>query len=153
VAPEQFAAALVEGLVPERDASDAVACERLQQTLWRHGVVCVRQPAPLDDGRARALASMIGPIKDPVARARDGRALRYSEDRQVIDAGFVMTDEIREALGDVSFGGDDVRPGLFETFHTDDSYVECPAAATVLHARELPAGGGGDTCFLDRSWP
>jgi alpha-ketoglutarate-dependent taurine dioxygenase len=42
-----------------------------------------------------------------------------------------------------------VRPGLFETFHTDDSYVDRPAAATVLHARELPSGPGGNTSFID----
>ena len=63
--------------------------------------------------------------------------------------GFVMTDELRDALGEVNVGGDDVRPGLFQYFHTDDSYVERPALVTVLHARALPSGGGGDTCFLD----
>ena len=63
--------------------------------------------------------------------------------------GFVLTDELREALGDVNVGGDDVRPGLFQYFHTDDSYVECPAHVTVLHARALPSGGGGATSFID----
>ena len=117
--------------------------------LWAHGVLCIRFAAALDDAEARALVSMIGPVKDPVGRTRDGSPLRYGEDRQIIDSGFVMTDEIREALGDVSFGGDSLRPGLFEFFHTDDSYTECPASATVLHARDLPTGGGGDTCFID----
>jgi alpha-ketoglutarate-dependent taurine dioxygenase len=116
----------------------------------RHAVVCVRCAAPLDDADARALASMVGPIKNPVGRTRDGAMLRYSEDRQIIDAGFVLTDELRAELGDVKFGGlDAARPGLFETFHTDDSYTERPAAATVLHARQLPAGPGGDTLFMD----
>ena len=106
--------------------------------------------APLNDGEARAIASMIGPIKDPVGRTRDGGTLRYSEDRQIIDAGFVLTDELRAELGDINFGGlDSERPGLFETFHTDDTYTECPAAATVLHARELPSSPGGATHFLD----
>jgi len=97
----------------------------------------------------RAVASMVGPIKDPVGRTRDGELLRYSEERQIIDAGFVLTDELREQLGDLNFGGDSLRPGLFETFHTDDAYTESPAAATVLHARELPAGPGGATSFID----
>ncbi len=89
---------------------------------------------------------MIGPIKDPVGQTRDGTMLRYSEDRQIIDAGFVLTDELRAGLGDLSFGGlDPLRPGLFETFHSDDTYTERPAAATVLHARELPSGPGGAT--------
>ena len=46
-------------------------------------------------------------------------------------------------------GLDDQRPGLFETWHHDDTYTEDPAAATVLHARALPPSGGGPTCFLD----
>ncbi len=75
--------------------------------------------------------------------------MQYSEARQIIDSGFVMTDELREALGEVNVGGDDVRPGLFQYFHTDDSYVERPALVTVLHARALPSGGGGDTWFMD----
>jgi alpha-ketoglutarate-dependent taurine dioxygenase len=38
------------------------------------------------------------------------------------------------------------RPGLFETFHVDDTYTGAePAAATILNAQELPPSGGGDT--------
>lgn len=33
------------------------------------------------------------PIKDPVGRAKDGTPFRYSEPRQVIDSGFVITGE------------------------------------------------------------
>jgi alpha-ketoglutarate-dependent taurine dioxygenase len=139
----------IEGVSPTRDASDERLCAELRRALATHGVVCVRLPAALDDGEARALASMVGPIKDPVGRARDGGALRYGEDRQIIDAGFVLTEELRERLGDPGLGGDTLRPGLFEFFHTDDSYTECPAATTVLHARALPSSPGGDTCFLD----
>jgi alpha-ketoglutarate-dependent taurine dioxygenase len=118
--------------------------------LWEHGVACLRFDRALDDEEVRTIATMVGPIKDPIGRTRAGEALRYSEDRQIIDAGFVLTDELREQLGDVNFGGlDPMRPGLFETFHTDDSYVERPAAATVLHARELPSVPGGDTHFID----
>jgi alpha-ketoglutarate-dependent taurine dioxygenase len=147
--PGAFGAAEVDGLDVARDARNDAARATLRAALWEHAVVCVHQPAPPDDGEARALASMIGPIKDPIGRTRDGGSLRYSDDRQVIDAGFVLTDELRAELGDLSFGGDTERPGLFETFHTDDTYTEQPALATVLHARELPAGQGGDTCFLD----
>ena len=112
-------------------------------------MLCVRLPAPLSEQDARALASMIGPVKDPVGRTRAGGLLRYSDERQIVDAGFVLTDELRAQLGDLNFGGDSVRPGLFETFHTDDTYTERPALATVLHARELPSGPGGDTQFID----
>jgi alpha-ketoglutarate-dependent taurine dioxygenase len=149
VLPGDFGAAEIEGLEPHRDADDPLAREQLRQALWTHCVLCVRLPHALDDRDARALVSMIGDIKDPVGRSADGRALRYGEDRQVIDSGFVLTEELRAELGDLSAGGDDVRPALFEFFHTDDSYTERPAAATVLHARALPEGGGGDTCFID----
>jgi taurine dioxygenase len=131
------------------EVDPGAGAEQLQAALWAHGVVFMRFDRALDDDEMRTLAAKIGPVKDPVGRARDGSALRYSEDRQIIDAGFVLTDELRAQLGDVKFGGDSERPGLFETFHTDDSYVERPAAATVLHAQELPKSGGGPTCFID----
>ncbi len=139
----------INGVRPT-DANDDATCRALRDALAVNAVVCLRFPDALDDEEARAVASMFGPIKDPVGRTRDGGILRYGEDRQIIDAGFVLTDELRAELGDLSFGGlDRRRPGLFETFHTDDTYTEQPAAATVLHARELPSGPGGDTCFID----
>jgi alpha-ketoglutarate-dependent taurine dioxygenase len=144
-----FGAAEITGLNPAIHAEDAAVRELLRAALAEHAVVCLRLPAALTDDEARAVASMFGRIKDPVGRTRDGGTMRYSEDRQIIDSGFVLTDELREQLGDVKFGGDGTRPGLFETFHTDDTYTECPAAATVLFARELPSGPGGDTCFID----
>jgi taurine dioxygenase len=123
---------------------------QLRAALAQHAVLCLRMERPLEDDELQAVARCFGPIKDPVGRAKDGGAYRYSEPRQIIDAGFVLTDEIRAKLGDLSFGGlDDQRPGLFETFHTDDTYTDEPAVATVLHARELPPSGGGPTCFLD----
>jgi alpha-ketoglutarate-dependent taurine dioxygenase len=149
VLPGPFRAAEVIGFSLAEDPPCEERRVALRDLLTTHGVVCVRLSAALDDADARALASMIGPIKDPVGRARDGSALRYADDRQVIDSGFVLTEELRAQLGELSLGGDSVRPGLFEFFHTDDSYTEAPAAATVLHARALPSSGGGDTCFLD----
>ena len=144
----EFGAAIVEGLSPG-EMADPGRCEALRAALWGQAVVCVRFDRLLDEDESRRLATMIGPIKDPVGRTRDGGQLRYSDDRQIVDAGFVLTDELRAELGDVSFGGDALRPGLFETFHTDDTYTERPALATVLFARELPATGGGDTSFID----
>ena len=97
------------------------------------------------------MASLIGPVKDPIGRPRDGSSLRYGEERQIVDAGFVLTDELRAELGELSFVGSmpSVRDS-FATFHTDDSFVECPAAATVLHAGGVAiVHRGGATCFLD----
>ena len=147
--PGAFGAVEIEGVDPAVDTGDAGKAEILRDALWKHAVICVRLSAAMTDEEARALASMIGPVKDPIGRTRDGGLLRYNEERQIIDAGFVLTDELREQLGDLNFGGDSLRPGLFETFHTDDAYTERPAAATVLHARELPSGPGGDTTFID----
>lgn len=143
-----FGPAVAEGLVPA-DLTDGAASRALCAALWTNGLVCVRLDGALSELETRGLAEMIGPIKDPVGRTRSGAELRYGEERQIVDAGFVLTDDVRAELGDLSFGGDSLRPGLFETFHTDDTFTERPALATVLFARELPASPGGDTCFMD----
>ena len=107
-------------------------------------------PRALADAEFDSLARIFGPIKELIARAKDGSTFRYGEPRQIIDSGFVLSDEIRAKLGALSLGGlDERRPGLFETYHTDDTYTAEPASATVLHARELPPSGGGPTHFLD----
>ena len=142
-----FAVTEVWGLDPARGSDSVVA---LRSALADRAVLCIRFGRALDDAELRSVAELFGPIKDPLARTNNGGQLRYAEPRQIIDSGFVLTDEIRQKLGEVALGGlDDRRPGLFETFHTDDTYTEEPAIATVLHARELPPSGGGPTCFLD----
>jgi alpha-ketoglutarate-dependent taurine dioxygenase len=147
-APTAFGAVVVEGIDPTQLPDEQVAVT-VRAALWAHGVVCIRSDRPLTDPEARQVASLLGPIKDPVGLAKDGSQLRYAEDRQIMDSGFVLTDELRTQLGDLSFGGDAVRPGLFEAFHTDDTFAACPAIASVLHARQLPTTPGGATCFLD----
>jgi len=131
------------------EPSDTTSAE-LRAALARHAVLCLRFYRALDEEEFRAVAELFGPVKDPIARAKDGTPFRYDQPRQIIDSGFVLTDEIRAKLGDLSFGGlDDRRPGLFETYHCDDTYTAEPAIATVLHARDLPPSGGGPTHFLD----
>ena len=138
----------VVGLRPAAVANAAVR-DQLREALWTHAVVCIRFDAPLGEDEALAVATTIDPLKDLVARARDGTLMRYGEGLQIVDAGFVLTDQLRAELGDLNFGGlDPRRPGLFETFHTDDTFTAEPAGVTVLHARELPARGGA-TVFLD----
>jgi len=145
-----FGEAEIVGVVPGRDVADGVVSERVRGALAQHGVVCLRLDAALDEKTFRGIAALFGRIKDPIGRARDGSQMRYDADMQIIDAGFVLTEDMRAQLGGISFGGlDDQRPGLFETYHVDDTYTEQPAAATVLNARKLPPSGGGDTCFLD----
>jgi len=146
---DTFGAAEIGGLVPSRDTEDASARRVLRDALARYGVVCLHLDASIDQDVFRRIAQMFGPIKDPVGRTRDGGQMRYEAEMQVIDAGFVLTDEMRAQMGSASFGGDSLRPGLFETFHVDDTYTELPAWATVLSAQQLPPSGGGDTCFMD----
>lgn len=147
--PGGFGTVEVLGFDVDRYADDDGVASQLRALLADHAVLCLRQPAKLTDEALQAVVGLFGPIKDPVVTDRDGVEVRYSERRQVIDAGFVLTDELRAELVDPGAGGDDLRPGLFPFFHTDDTYVDRPAAATVLHARALPSGGGGDTVFLD----
>ena len=146
---DRFGPVEVVGFHPS-DVSDVALCRRLREALSSHALVCIRLDAPLEEGEALAIATAVGPLKDLVAPTRDGAVMRYGEPgRQIVDAGFVLTDELRAELGDLHFGGlDDRRPGLFETFHTDDSFTAEPAAATMLHAREIPSSGGS-TVFLD----
>src|SRR5262249_39741448 len=129
---------------------DVAARATVRDALAQQGVVCLRFDQPLDETTFRRVAEMFGPIKDPIGRTGDGAEIRYDTEMQIIDAGFVLTDAMRQQLGKISFGAlDDRRPGLFETFHVDDTYTDPPAAFTVLNAQELPPSGGGDTCFLD----
>jgi alpha-ketoglutarate-dependent taurine dioxygenase len=144
-----FGSVEVVGIDVERHAGDAQITDWLRSLLAEHAVLCIPQPRKLIDEEFQSVVRFFGPVKDPLAHTADGEPVRYSEARQVIDAGFVLTDELRDELSDVTVGGDDLRPGLFQYFHTDDSYVPTPAAATVLHARALPEGGGGDTVFID----
>jgi alpha-ketoglutarate-dependent taurine dioxygenase len=144
---QAFGVAIATGLDLACSDDEAVL---LRDALAHNAVVCLRLDRALEDAELQNVARLFGPLKDPVGRTKDGGTFRYSELRQIIDSGFVMTDEIREKLGDLSFGSlDDQRPGLFETYHCDDTYTQEPAWATVLHARALPPSGGGPTLFID----
>ena len=145
--PASFGVAHVLRFEPGTGEASTAA---LRAALARHGVLCLRIYRALEEEEFRSLAELFGPVKDPVARAKDGTPFRYDQPRQIIDSGFVLTDDIRAKLGDLSFGGlDDRRPGLFETYHCDDTYTAEPAIVTVLHARDLPPSGGGPTHFID----
>src|SRR5439155_64119 len=110
---ESFGAVEIVGVEPRE--LDEQTATHVRDALARHAVIVLRLDRALDDDEARAVASLVGPVKDPVGRTRDRSTLRYSEERQIIDAGFVLTDELRAGLGDLEFGGlDPLRPGLFE---------------------------------------
>jgi alpha-ketoglutarate-dependent taurine dioxygenase len=141
-----FSVTEVTGLVAGQEVDRA----RLRTALAESGVLCLRFAKRLTKDEFAWVAGLFGDIKDPVAETKDGAAFRYSPALQHIDAGYVLTDEMCEAKGVPAYGGlDDQRPGLFETWHSDDTFTERPALATVLHARALPPSGGGPTHFID----
>ena len=145
-APTGFGVAEVWGVAPggRTDPSE------LQGLLATHGVVCIHLERRLDKPEFEWLASLFGPIKNPVGRMASGEAYQYSKPLQHIDAGFVLSDEELEGAGARTYGGlDDRRPGPFETWHCDDTFTPEPARATVLHARALPPSGCGPTHFID----
>ncbi|MEM7016950.1 MAG: TauD/TfdA family dioxygenase [Pseudomonadota bacterium] len=142
----EFSVAIVDNITLENGAKHAA---ELQSCLAHSAVVCLRLNRKLEKEEFEQVAEFFGPTKDPIGRTKDGTMFQYSKKRQVIDAGYVLTEEDRKN-GAFNFGGlDDQRPGLFETYHCDDTYTECPALATVLHARALPPSGGGPTHFID----
>ncbi|MFT5100841.1 MAG: alpha-ketoglutarate-dependent taurine dioxygenase [Planctomycetaceae bacterium] len=123
---------------------------QLRDALAEAGVLCLRMARKLKLSEFEALAEIFGPIKEPIGRTKDGKTFQYSPRLQHIDAGYVLTEEDRKKFGDTTFGGlDDQRPGLFETFHCDDTFTIDPAQLTILHARALPVSGGGPTYFMD----
>ncbi|MFT4819311.1 MAG: alpha-ketoglutarate-dependent taurine dioxygenase [Candidatus Azotimanducaceae bacterium] len=123
---------------------------RLRIALAEAGVLCLRMEMKLAVVEFEALSEIFGPIKVPIGLTKDGKTFQYSTRLQHIDSGYVLTEKDREKFGDTTFGGlDDKRPGLFETFHCDDTFAEDPAQLTTLHARALPASGGGPTHFMD----
>ena len=109
--PEGFGITEVRGLEWDAPISEGAT---LRTALDRSGVVCLRMPRLLEEAEFESLARLFGPLKDPVGRTRDGGEMRYSPRLQVIDSGFVMTDEIREKLGELSFGGLDDEPSGLE---------------------------------------
>ena len=146
----ELVAVEVVGLDPAAHGNDAAVAAWLRELLWQHGVLCIRLQAKLDDDEMRAVVQMFGPIKDPVGRDEDGNPVRYSDERQIIDAGFVLTDELREVARrrDVWAATTSVR----DCSSTSTPMTRTSSArrtSTVLHARALPSGGGGDTCFID----
>jgi alpha-ketoglutarate-dependent taurine dioxygenase len=144
---DKFQVQTIKGLSADSGAADI---DLAKQVLAHTGVLHLPMDHRLDKSEFEKIAELFGPIKDPIAETRDGEMYRYSERLQHIDAGYVFKEEDRDKFGEMTFGGlDDERPGLFETYHCDDTYTEYPAQLTILHARALPASRGGPTHFMD----
>jgi taurine dioxygenase len=95
-------------------ADDEVAA--LQAALLAHGVLVFRRQA-LDGEQLLALARRFGKLfVQPV-----------------------FSDTFKELL---VLTNDEKRPPMLNTFHQDMTGLECPPAEHLLHALEVPAGGG-----------
>ncbi len=125
------------------------SASQLERQLAEAGVLCLRMRQKLSKEEFFEIRDQFGGVKDPVGKTKNGESYQYSPIRQAIDSGWVPTEEDRQKY-DLNFGGlDENRPGLFETYHCDDTFAEQPAQYTILHARALPPSGGGPTQFMD----
>ena len=137
----------------------------VQSLLARHQVMVCRFEAPLTVPQMQWLVSLFGAVKDGWARCHDGSMrqylrydhsslpdeLRYSGIMEHRSGLVISPNQLTGKFSGVvtATGGTAFRPFVYEGFHTDDSYTEQPAGTTMLHARELPPSGGGDTIFID----
>ena len=95
--------------------------------------------ALMDPAAMRAFAAYFGePIAEVNRAKRDGELPEVSHLNSTIKA--------REDGKDLQFH---YQPAIrSEDWHTDQSFLEVPAKATLLHAHEVPSYGGA-TCFCD----
>jgi alpha-ketoglutarate-dependent taurine dioxygenase len=137
----------------------------IQSLLTHHQVMVCRFEAPLTVAQMQWLVSLFGEVKDGWGRCRDGSMrqylrydhpslpdeLRYSGVMEHRSGLVIPPSQLNGKYGGTltATGGTASRPFVYEGFHTDDSYTEQPAGSTMLHARELPPSGGGDTIFID----
>ena len=146
--PGDFPAAEVLGFDPTRDLARPSVAEAVREALAGYGVLCLRIGEKLDKDAYRAVTSLFGPIKNPVARTRDGSLLQYDQDRQVIDSGFVMTEAFRRQLGDRHHGGLDAERPVPPALHLFRDALERqevrPGRASTYPSRSAPV------CALER---
>ena len=100
--------------------------QTLRQALVDHGVIFFREQA-LTSEQHVALARIFG---NPIRKNVYLPAVTGFPEIEVI-----------------AHGGDKTRSGGTDNWHVDVSWQHQPPKATVLHAQEIPEGGGGDTIW------
>ncbi|QQS10700.1 MAG: TauD/TfdA family dioxygenase [Rhodospirillales bacterium] len=123
--------ARIEGFDREA-ASDAATRALLVEAFHDHQLLAF-PGAPMTPETMRAFTSIFG---DPVPQV-----LRYKRVGDVPEVSR-MVSTIKPD------GGTDKTAIRSETWHSDDSYMETPAKATILHAHVIPSHGGA-TWFCD----
>jgi taurine dioxygenase len=109
---------------------DATTRKALEEALYRYGVLCIRDQQ-LDPGSLLDLARSFGnPDVHPIAKG-------VVENPEVI--------KVRKPAGEQAFFG--------TSWHTDNSFFDCPSALTLLYGAQVPPVGG-DTVFasMERAW-
>ncbi len=109
---------------------DATTRKALDDALYRYGVLCIRDQQ-LDPESLLALAKRFGdPDVHPIAKGM---------------AGYPEVIQVRKPAGEQAFFG--------TSWHTDNSFFECPSALTMLYGAQVPPVGG-DTVFasMERAW-
>lgn len=102
----------------------------LDEALYRYGVLCIRDQR-LDPDSLLAVAKSFGePDVHPIAKGMPDRP-------EVI--------RVLKPAGEQAFFG--------TSWHTDNSFFECPSALTLLYGAQVPPVGG-DTIFasMERAW-
>jgi len=109
---------------------EASARKALDEALFRYGVLCIRDQQ-LDFESLLALAKSFGtPDIHPIAKGMAGHP-------EII--------RVLKPAGEQAFFG--------TSWHTDNSFFECPSALTILYGEQVPPVGG-DTVFasMERTW-
>ncbi len=114
---------------------------------WAKHMVIVWRDQKINDDQLMALSGIFGPPHEAAAR-------KYH-----LNVGEKVDDEFmisrHPSVSIISNVGPDGKPvmdngglGSYEVvWHTDNSYVKTPPAASILYSLEVPVNGGGDTSF------
>jgi taurine dioxygenase len=124
------------------DLSTSLAAESLQQLqkAWAEHLVLVFRDQQLDDQQLVQASSLFGVCDRAPPNEAAVKGPGYVERLPEVT---VISNVVEDGNHIGSLGHGEL------VWHTDMSYHEAPANASALYAIELPAGGGGDTSFLN----
>lgn len=129
----QIAGAEVTGVDLSRSLDEALLQQILDAFLAHH--LLVFRDQALSPAQQSAFSERFGPLEEHVIRLPDGKPPPLVHVVSNLDVD----------------GNPTERPHSHGNYfwHTDKSYHAVPSLLTILHAIELPPGGGGDTQFAN----